>query len=170
GRSRAAAPVLLRLAPRSAPSESAAEISRSRAGPRRPGSAAASPRRAIPGTGRARPATACPCARGASARRSGGLRTRTQPDSNGAMLAFVLRRLGQAVLVMLIVGLIAFSLFRFVGDPVVYMLGQDATDAQREEITRALGLDRPFYVQYGHFVANAVRGEFGLSLRQVQPV
>src|SRR5438105_15348897 len=86
------------------------------------------------------------------------------------MAAFLLRRLAQAVLVMLAVGLIAFSLFRFVGDPVVYMLGQDATDAQREEITRALGLDRPFYVQYGHFVANAVRGEFGLSLRQVQPV
>jgi peptide/nickel transport system permease protein len=86
------------------------------------------------------------------------------------MLAFILRRLGQAVLVMLVVGLIAFSLFRFVGDPVTFMLGQDATDAQREEITRALGLDRPFHVQYAHFLVNAVHGEFGLSLRQVQPV
>jgi len=86
------------------------------------------------------------------------------------MLAFVLRRLGQAVFVMLAVGLIAFSLFRFVGDPVTFMLGQDATDAQRHEVTRALGLDRPFYVQYASFIGNAVRGEFGLSLRQVQPV
>jgi peptide/nickel transport system permease protein len=86
------------------------------------------------------------------------------------MLAFILRRLGQAVFVMLAVGLIAFSLFRFVGDPVTFMLGQDATDAQRREVTRALGLDRPFYVQYASFVANAVQGEFGLSLRQVQPV
>jgi peptide/nickel transport system permease protein len=86
------------------------------------------------------------------------------------MLAFVLRRLGQAVIVMLAVGLIAFSLFRFVGDPVVFMLGQDTTDEHREEITRMLGLDRPFYVQYAKFLANAVRGEFGLSLRQVQPV
>jgi peptide/nickel transport system permease protein len=86
------------------------------------------------------------------------------------MAAFLLRRLGQALLVMLAVGLIAFSLFRFVGDPVVFMLGQDATDEQRREITRALGLDRPFYVQYAHFLANAVQGEFGLSLRQVQPV
>ncbi|HEX9398101.1 MAG TPA: ABC transporter permease [Burkholderiales bacterium] len=86
------------------------------------------------------------------------------------MLAFILRRLGQAVLVMFTVGLIAFSLFRFVGDPVVFMLGQDATDEQRRQITRDLGLDRPFYVQYGSFLANAVRGEFGLSLRQVQPV
>ena len=86
------------------------------------------------------------------------------------MLAFTLRRIGQAVLVMLAVGLIAFSLFRFVGDPVTYMLGQDATDEQRREITRALGLDRPFYIQYLNFLGNAVQGEFGLSLRQVQPV
>jgi peptide/nickel transport system permease protein len=86
------------------------------------------------------------------------------------MLAFILRRLGQAVLVMLAVGLIAFSLFRFVGDPVVYMGGQDSTEEQRAQLRRDLGLDRPFYVQYAHFVANAVQGEFGLSLRQVQPV
>ena len=86
------------------------------------------------------------------------------------MLAFILRRLAQAVLVMLAVGLIAFSLFRFVGDPVLFMLGQDATPEDRERITRQLGLDQPFYVQYAQFVARAVRGEFGLSLRQVQPV
>jgi peptide/nickel transport system permease protein len=86
------------------------------------------------------------------------------------MLAFVLRRLAQALIVMLVVGLIAFSLFRFVGDPVLFMLGQDATDEQRAQVTRDLGLDRPFYVQYAHFVANAAQGEFGLSLRQVQPV
>jgi peptide/nickel transport system permease protein len=86
------------------------------------------------------------------------------------VLAFVLRRLAQAVLVMLAVGLIAFSLFRFVGDPVVFMLGQDATDEQRQEITRALGLDRPFYIQYLNFLRHAAQGEFGLSLRQVQPV
>jgi peptide/nickel transport system permease protein len=85
-------------------------------------------------------------------------------------LAFILRRLAQAVLVMLAVGLIAFSLFRFVGDPVTFMLGQDATDVQRREITRALGLDQPFYIQYLQFLRHAVQGEFGLSLRQVQPV
>ena len=86
------------------------------------------------------------------------------------MLAFILRRLGQAVLVMLTVGLIAFSLFRFVGDPVIFMLGQDATPQDRERVTRLLGLDRPFYVQYATFVERALHGEFGLSLRQVQPV
>src|SRR5262245_3028149 len=86
------------------------------------------------------------------------------------MLAFILRRIAQAVLVMLTVGLIAFSLFRFVGDPVAFMLGQDATPEQRVEVTRALGLDRPFYEQYLRFLGHAVQGEFGISLRQVQPV
>ena len=86
------------------------------------------------------------------------------------MLAFILRRIAQAVLVMLTVGLIAFSLFRFVGDPVTFMLGQDATPEQRIEVTRALGLDQPFYRQYITFLGNAIQGEFGMSLRQVQPV
>ncbi len=86
------------------------------------------------------------------------------------MLAFILRRLAQAVLVMLAVGLIAFSLFRFVGDPVLFMLGQEATPEDRVRITKLLGLDQPFYVQYASFVTRAVQGEFGLSLRQVQPV
>jgi len=71
---------------------------------------------------------------------------------------------------MLAVGLIAFSLFRFVGDPVLFMLGQDATPEDRVRITQMLGLDQPFYIQYAKFVARAAQGEFGLSLRQVQPV
>jgi peptide/nickel transport system permease protein len=86
------------------------------------------------------------------------------------MAAFILRRIGQAILVMLTVGLIAFALFRFVGDPVIFMLGQDATPEDRERITRQLGLDQPFYVQYARFVERAAQGEFGLSLRQVRPV
>src|SRR5258706_13921702 len=86
------------------------------------------------------------------------------------MLAFILGRIGQAILVMLTVGLIAFSLFCFVGDPVLFMLGQDATDEERQQITRDPGLALPFYVQYASFLADAARGEFGLSLRQVQPV
>ena len=86
------------------------------------------------------------------------------------MLAFILRRVAQAVLVMLTVGLIAFSLFNFVGDPVLFMLGQDATPEDRVRITKLLGLDQPFYIQYANFVARAAQGDFGLSLRQVQPV
>src|SRR5687767_6843968 len=86
------------------------------------------------------------------------------------MAAFILRRLAQAVLVMLAVGLIAFALFRFVGDPVTFMLGQDATEQDRSRMTQRLGLDRPFYVQYAAFVERALHGDFGLSLRQVRPV
>jgi peptide/nickel transport system permease protein len=82
------------------------------------------------------------------------------------MLAFVIRRILQAVLVMLAVALVAFSLFQFVGDPVAFMLGQDATLADRERMRRDLGLDQPFFVQFGHFVANALQGNFGISLRQ----
>jgi peptide/nickel transport system permease protein len=86
------------------------------------------------------------------------------------MPAFIVRRLAQAVVVMLVVGLIAFALFRYVGDPVVFMLGQDATPEQRAWLTEQLGLDRPFYVQYADFVGRAARGDFGFSLRQLRPV
>jgi peptide/nickel transport system permease protein len=86
------------------------------------------------------------------------------------MLAFVLRRLAQAVIVMLAVAFIAFMLFQYVGDPVTNLLGQDATPMQRERLRSDLGLDQPFPVQFARFVGNAVRGEFGLSLRQGRKV
>ena len=86
------------------------------------------------------------------------------------MLAFIIKRLIEAMLVMLVVAIIAFSLFQYVGDPVVTMLGQDATPEQRDELRRDLGLDQPFYVQFGHFVGNAVQGEFGISYRQGRKV
>ena len=86
------------------------------------------------------------------------------------MLAFILRRLVQAVLVMLTVAFIAFMLFQYVGDPVTNILGQDATPAQRQQLRTDLGLDQPFPVQFAHFVANASMGDFGLSLRQGRKV
>ena len=82
------------------------------------------------------------------------------------MFAFILRRLAQAIVVMVSVALIAFLLFQYVGDPVVFLLGQDATADQIRELRADLGLDQPFFVQFWHFLANAVQGEFGLSLRQ----
>ncbi|TFZ06564.1 ABC transporter permease [Ramlibacter henchirensis] len=82
------------------------------------------------------------------------------------MFAFILRRLMQAVVVMVAVAFIAFLLFQYVGDPVVFLLGQDATPEQIRELRSALGLDKPFFVQFWHFLLNAVQGEFGLSLRQ----
>ena len=82
------------------------------------------------------------------------------------MFVFILRRLAQAVIVMVAVAWIAFLLFQYVGDPVVFLLGQDATPEQIRELRADLGLDQPFVVQFWHFLVNAVQGEFGLSLRQ----
>ena len=82
------------------------------------------------------------------------------------MFAFIVRRLAQAVLVMVTVAFVAFLLFQYVGDPVVFILGQDATAEQVAAIRAELGLDRPFFVQFWHFLAHAVQGEFGMSLRQ----
>ena len=67
---------------------------------------------------------------------------------------------------MLAVAFVAFSLFNYVGDPVNLMLGQDATPEQKKELRESLGLDQPDYVQFAVFVKNAVKGEFGLSLKQ----
>jgi len=86
------------------------------------------------------------------------------------MLAFIIRRLLQAVLVMGVVGLVAFSLFRYVGDPVSNILGQEATLADREEAKKSLGLDQPIPVQFLRFVGNVMRGEFGVSYRQARKV
>ena len=82
------------------------------------------------------------------------------------MFAFIVQRLLQAVIVMVSVAFISFLLFQFVGDPVVFLLGQDATPEQIRELRADLGLDKSFLVQFWNFLANAVRGEFGLSLRQ----
>ncbi len=82
------------------------------------------------------------------------------------MFAFIVRRVAQAVLVMVTVAFIAFMLFQYVGDPVVFLLGQDAKPDQIHQLRIDLGLDQPFYVQFAHFLANALQGEFGLSLRQ----
>ena len=81
------------------------------------------------------------------------------------MLVFVLQRLFQAAWVMLAVAFIAFLLFQYVGDPVLFMLGQDVTPEKVAQLRAELGLDQPFFIQFFHFVANAVQGDFGLSLR-----
>ena len=86
------------------------------------------------------------------------------------MISFILQRVLQSIIVMLTVGFIAFSLFNFVGDPVSLMLPPEATEVDKVEMRKALGLDKPFYVQFATFVGNAVQGNFGLSLRLGRPV
>lgn len=86
------------------------------------------------------------------------------------MLSFIAQRLIQSVLVMLTVALIAFSMFRYVGDPIASMVGQDTTPEQRAQLRVELGLDDPFVVQFARFVGNAAQGDFGISYRQRRPV
>ncbi|MFN8701036.1 MAG: ABC transporter permease [Rhodospirillales bacterium] len=86
------------------------------------------------------------------------------------MVAFIIRRLLQAVLVMMAVGFVAVSLFAYVGDPVAIMLGQDFTEEARMRLVRDLGLDQPFFVQYFNFLVKAAQGEFGISYRLARPV
>lgn len=71
---------------------------------------------------------------------------------------------------MLAVGFIAFAMFRYVGDPINNMVGQDTTLEQRAELRKQLGLDDPFLVQYFRFIGNAAQGDFGMSYRQRRPV
>ena len=86
------------------------------------------------------------------------------------MLAFIVRRILQSVAVMAVVAFIAFGMFNFVGDPVAFMVGQDATLEERAKLRSDLGLDQAFPVQFARFVGHAVQGDFGLSLRQGRPV
>lgn len=86
------------------------------------------------------------------------------------MLAFLIRRVFQAVIVMITVAFVSFSLFRFVGDPISTMVGQDATLADRAAMATQLGLDQPFPVQFARFIGKAVQGEFGISYRVGRPV
>jgi peptide/nickel transport system permease protein len=86
------------------------------------------------------------------------------------VLAFILRRLLQSIAVMAVVAFIAFALFNYTGDPVVFMVGQDATAQEKANLRSELGLDQPFVVQFARFVGNALQGDFGRSLRQGRSV
>ena len=86
------------------------------------------------------------------------------------MISFVLQRLIQSIVVMLTVALIAFGLFRYVGDPINNMVGQDTTLEERAELRERLGLNDPFLIQFGRFAANASQGEFGFSYQHRRPV
>lgn len=85
-------------------------------------------------------------------------------------MIFLLRRLAQGALVMLAVALVAFLMFRFMGDPVRGMLREDATVQEQQELRERLGLDRSIVVQFAKFVGGALQGEFGVSWRNQQPV
>jgi peptide/nickel transport system permease protein len=86
------------------------------------------------------------------------------------MLAFAIRRLFEAAFVMVTVALIAFVVFRFVGDPINQIVGQDTSIEDRLKLREELGLNDPIPVQFARFLANAARFDFGISYQMKQPV
>lgn len=86
------------------------------------------------------------------------------------MVYFILKRLIQSVFVMLAVAFLAFSLFRFVGDPISQMTGVETSVADQERLREDLGLNDPFILQFGRFTGDMLQGDFGFSYRTRQPV
>ncbi len=86
------------------------------------------------------------------------------------MIVFLIKRLGNAALVMLAVAALAFCIFRFAGDPVELMVNEQATQADRDALRERLGLNRPLAAQFVHFITNAAQGDFGMSYRNGQDV
>jgi peptide/nickel transport system permease protein len=86
------------------------------------------------------------------------------------MIALIIRRSYQSVVVMLVVALLAFTMFRYVGDPVAMMVGQDTSLEQRAEMRESLGLNDAVPVQFARFVWNTAQGQFGISYQLGRPV
>ena len=86
------------------------------------------------------------------------------------MAYFILKRLIQSVFVMLAVAFLAFSLFRFVGDPISQMTGVETSVQDQDRLREELGLNDPFVVQFYRFTTDMLRGDFGFSYRTRQPV
>jgi peptide/nickel transport system permease protein len=84
--------------------------------------------------------------------------------------AYIVRRLGQAVIVLVLVSVVAFVLVLVSGDPVAMMLPTHATEQDRLTLRRELGLDQPVPLQYLHFAARAAQGDLGQSIKFNQPV
>ena len=86
------------------------------------------------------------------------------------MIALIIRRIFQSLVVMLVVALVAFTMFRYVGDPVSQMVGQETSIADMERMRQELGLNDPVIVQFARFAWNTVQGNFGISYRLGRPV
>ena len=79
------------------------------------------------------------------------------------MLVYILRRLSQTVVVMLVTSLLVFSAIFLVGDPIELLVSPQADQLEKDRARAALGLDQPMLVQYGRFLRNAAHGELGVS-------
>ena len=85
------------------------------------------------------------------------------------MFAFIVRRVIQAILVMLVISLVGFSIQHQIGDPIRDLVGERVTPAEREIIRNQLGLNDPFYLQYFRFVKKACQGDLGMSFFYKRP-
>lgn len=85
------------------------------------------------------------------------------------MFAFAIRRVFQAILVMLVISILGFSIKQSVGDPVRELTGISVSEAERELLRQQLGLNDPFLVQWARFVTNAVHGDLGNSFYFKRP-
>ena len=86
------------------------------------------------------------------------------------MIAFLVRRLLQAIAVMAVVALCAFFMFQYVGDPINQMVAEDATAEDREYHRESLGLTDPIPLQFAKFALNAAQGNYGISYQHKRPV
>jgi peptide/nickel transport system permease protein len=87
------------------------------------------------------------------------------------MSRFILRRVGQAVVVLFIVSILVFSMMRWIpGDPIVVMLGDEYSPEAHQRLEKQLGLDQPVVVQYLIWIRNMFRGDFGFSYINHTPV
>jgi peptide/nickel transport system permease protein len=86
------------------------------------------------------------------------------------MKQFIVKRLGYAVLSLVLLSLIIFLLVRLTGDPTVLLVEPGASKEDMEAVRVQLGLDRPIWVQYGQFVSSLLRGDFGHSFYYRTPV
>jgi peptide/nickel transport system permease protein len=86
------------------------------------------------------------------------------------MLRLILSRLSQILIVMAAVTAISFVIFRYVGDPVLIMSREDATQSEKTELRAQLGLDQPVIIQFGRFLGRVIRGDLGRSFRNQRPV
>ncbi len=87
-----------------------------------------------------------------------------------AMAAFILRRVFQAIIVMLVVSALAFVMFKFVGDPIAQMVGQDTSLQDRAALRERLGLNDPIIFQYLRYLGDVIQGDFGISFRTARRV
>ena len=81
------------------------------------------------------------------------------------MQRYILIRIVQSILALLVLTVIVFSLARIAGDPLDVLLPLEATVEDAERVRAAWGLDKPVYIQYFKFLGNALTGDFGESIK-----